>query len=129
MYDKLVAKVNNFDTSGFVLKTKYNTDKSYLEKKIRDADKEIPNISEVIRKVDNNTKINEIENKLPSTAGLATNAALTAVENKIPDVSILSKKKIIMQKYQTLKINILLLRLITIRLLKILLLITQTVKI
>ena len=123
MYDKLVAKVNNFDTSGFVLKTKYNTDKSYLEKKIRDADKKIPNISEVIRKVDNNTKINEIENKLPSTAGLATNAALTAVENKIPDVSILSKKKIIMQKYQTLKINILL-WLITIYLLKILLLIT-----
>ena len=123
MYDKLVAKVNNFDTSGFVLKTKYNTDKSYLEKKIRDADKKIPNISEVIRKVDNNTKINEIEKKLPSTAGLATNAALTAVENKIPDVSILSKKKIIMQKYQTLKINILL-WLITIHLLKILLLIT-----
>ena len=123
MYDKLVAKVNNFDTSGFVLKTKYNTDKSYLEKKIRDADKKIPNISEVIRKVDNNTKINEIENKLPSTAGLATNAALTAVENKIPDVSVLSKKKIIMQKYQTLKINILL-WLITIHLLKILLLIT-----
>ena len=123
MYDKLVAKVNNFDSSGFVLKTKYNTDKSYLEKKIRDADKKIPNISEVIRKVDNNTKINEIENKLPSTAGLATNAALTAVENKIPDVSILSKKKIIMQKYQTLKINILL-WLITIHLLKILLLIT-----
>ena len=122
MYDKLVAKVNNFDTSGFVLKTKYNTDKSYLEKKIRDADKKIPNISEVIRKVDNNTKINEIEIKLPSTAGLATNAALTAVENKIPDVSILSKKKIIMQKYQTLKINILL-WLITIHLLKILLLI------
>ena len=89
MYDKLVAKVNNFDTSGFVLKTKYNTDKSYLEKKIRDADKKIPNINEVIRKVDNNAKINEIENKLPSTAGLATNAALTAVENKIPDVSIL----------------------------------------
>ena len=123
MYDKLVAKVNNFDTSGFVLKTKYNTDKSYLEKKIRDADKKISNISEVIRKVDNNTKINEIEKKLPSTAGLATNAALTAVENKIPDVSILSKKKIIMQKYQTLKINILL-WLITIHLLKILLLIT-----
>ena len=28
VYDKLVAKVNNIDTSGFVLKTKYNTDKS-----------------------------------------------------------------------------------------------------
>ena len=34
MYDKLVSKVNNIDISGFVLKTKYNTDKSDLEKKI-----------------------------------------------------------------------------------------------
>ena len=33
MYDKLVAKVNNIDTSGFVLKTKYQTDKSDLEQK------------------------------------------------------------------------------------------------
>ena len=28
VYDELVAKVNNIDTSGFVLKTKYNADKS-----------------------------------------------------------------------------------------------------
>ena len=33
VYDKLVAKVNNIDTSGFVLKTKYQTDKSDLEQK------------------------------------------------------------------------------------------------
>ena len=33
MYNKLIAKVNNIDTSGFVLKTKYDTDKSDLEKK------------------------------------------------------------------------------------------------
>ena len=38
MYDKLAGKVNNIDTSGFVLKTKYDTDKSDLEKKINDAD-------------------------------------------------------------------------------------------
>ena len=31
MYDKLVAKVNNTDTSGFVLKTKYDADKLDLE--------------------------------------------------------------------------------------------------
>ena len=30
-YNKLVAKVNNIDTSGFVLKTKYDTDKSELK--------------------------------------------------------------------------------------------------
>ena len=37
VYDKLVAKVNNIDTSGFVLKTKYQTDKSELENKIPGA--------------------------------------------------------------------------------------------
>ena len=30
-YNKLVAKVNNIDTSDFVLKTKYSTDKTELE--------------------------------------------------------------------------------------------------
>ena len=30
VYDKLVAKVNNIDTSGFILTTKYYTDKSDL---------------------------------------------------------------------------------------------------
>ena len=36
-YDKLVAKVNNINTSGFVLKTKYDTDKSELENEIPDT--------------------------------------------------------------------------------------------
>ena len=36
VYDKLVAEVNSIDTSGFVLKTKYDTDKSELENKIPD---------------------------------------------------------------------------------------------
>ena len=36
VYDKLVTKVHNIDTSDFVLKTKYNTDKTKLEKKIPD---------------------------------------------------------------------------------------------
>ena len=37
MYDKLVAKVDNIDTSGFIVKTKYDTDKPELEKKIPDT--------------------------------------------------------------------------------------------
>ena len=37
VYDKLVAKVNSIDTSGFVLKTKYDTDKSEIENKIPDT--------------------------------------------------------------------------------------------
>ena len=34
VYDKLVEKVNNIDTSGFVLKTKYDADKAELENKL-----------------------------------------------------------------------------------------------
>ena len=45
VYDKLVAKVNNIDTSRFVLKTTDDTDKSDLEKNISDADKKIPGTS------------------------------------------------------------------------------------
>ena len=33
VYDKLVTKLNNVDTSGFVLKTKYDTNKSNFEEK------------------------------------------------------------------------------------------------
>ena len=33
VYDKLVAKVNNIGTSGFVLKTKHDADKTELERK------------------------------------------------------------------------------------------------
>ena len=39
VYDKLVVKVNNIDISRFVLNTKYDTDKSDLEKKIPDTNK------------------------------------------------------------------------------------------
>ena len=42
VYDKLVAKVNNINISGFALKTKYDTEESDLGKKISDADKKSP---------------------------------------------------------------------------------------
>ena len=47
---------------------------------------------DLLKKADYNAKIIEIESKIPSISGLATNAALTAVENEIPDVSNLVKK-------------------------------------
>ena len=37
VYDKLAAKVNNIDTSGFILKTKYDADISDLQNKIPDT--------------------------------------------------------------------------------------------
>ena len=82
---KLVEKVCNIDTSGFVLKTKYGTDKTELEN-------EISVTKGLFKKTDYNTKIPEIKGKRTPIIGLATNAALTAVENKIPDVSSLVKK-------------------------------------
>ena len=95
-YDKLVAKVN----TGFVLKTKYNADKSDLEKKIIDANKKIPDTSEPVKKTDLTSKVIEIESKIPNITGLGTIYALAAVENKIPDVnSLVKKKQIMIEKY------------------------------
>ena len=81
MYDKLVEKVNKIDTSRFVLKTKYQTDKAGLEKKISD-------VTDLTKEI----KLTKLENKIPDISGLATKSALTAVGNKIPDVSSLVKK-------------------------------------
>ena len=49
-FDKLVKKVDNIDTTRFVLKTIYDTDKSDLERKISDADKKIPDTSDLAKK-------------------------------------------------------------------------------
>ena len=53
-YDKLVAKLDNIDTSDFLLLTKYNTDKTELENKI-------PDVTDFGKKV----KLTELENKIP----------------------------------------------------------------
>ena len=63
VYDKLVTKVNNINISGFVLKTKYDTDKSELENKI-------PDTSDLVKKTDYNTKITKIEGKTPDISNL-----------------------------------------------------------
>ena len=81
VYDQLVAKVNNIDTSDFVLKTKYQTDKTELEKKI-------PDVSNLVKKA----KLTELEKKIPDVSSLATKTVLTSVENEIPSVSNLVKK-------------------------------------
>ena len=78
VYDKLVAKVDNINTSDFALKTKCQTDKTELENKILDTS--IP-----VKKTDYNTKMTEIEGKIPTKKQQKT--ALTTVENEIPSVS------------------------------------------
>ena len=51
-YDELVAKVDDINTSDFVLKTTYKTDKTELEK-------EIPNVTDFVKKA----KLTELENQ------------------------------------------------------------------
>ena len=79
--NKLAAKVNDIDTSDFTLKTKYQTDKAELEKKI-------PDMTDFVKK----TKLTELEDKIPDVSSLARKTALTMVENKIPSVNNLIKK-------------------------------------
>ena len=58
VHDKLVAKEDNIDTKDFVLKTKYQADKT------------------------------EVENKIPDVSNHAKEAKLTELENEIPDIVI-----------------------------------------
>ena len=85
VYDKLVSKVDNIDTRGFVLKTKYDPDKSKIENKI-------PDFSVLVKKTDYDAKITDIEGKIPDVSNLVTETALTTVENKIPHVTTLATK-------------------------------------
>ena len=82
-YNKLITKVNGIDTTNFISRTKYEKDGPDFEDKITKIDKKVPYI---------NAKNTEVEGKISSITGLATNLALTAIGNKIPDVSSLVKK-------------------------------------
>ena len=110
-YDKLVAEVNSIDTSLFVLKTKYDTDKSELNNKI-------PDTNSLVKETYYNTKITEIEGKIPDVSKLVIKTVLTTVENKIPSVSNLFKKHTITLKLQKLKINLIIIIMINISLLQ-----------
>ena len=83
VYDKLATKVNNIDASNFVIKTKYQTDETKLEKNI-------PDVTDFVKK----TKLTELENNISDVSSLATITTLTGVENKIPSVNNLIKKTI-----------------------------------
>ena len=64
MYDTLFAKVDNIDTSALVKKTDYNT-------KISEIEDKVPDSSRFAKKTDYNTKITVIEDKIPDVSGLA----------------------------------------------------------
>ena len=82
VHDKLAVKVNNIDTSAFVLKTKT------IKQRKQDQKKKNSDVTDFAKK----TKLIELENKIPDVSSLAAKTALTAVENKIPSVRSLVKK-------------------------------------
>ena len=96
--DRLVTKVNNIDIINFVLKTRYDTDIGAINQTLKkgsgvaskddlDAVKnKIPNVSGFPLTSVFNSKITEVENKIPDIKNLASKTELTAVKNKIPDV-------------------------------------------
>ena len=49
-YNKLVTKVDNTDTTGFVLEIKYANDGADLENRISDVDKKITDVSNLAKK-------------------------------------------------------------------------------
>ena len=112
VYDKLITKVNSTDTSGFVLKSKYDTDKSELKSKI-------PDTGGLVRKTNYDAKIAEIEGKIPDVSNLSTKTALTTVENEIRSVSNFVKKTDYDKKnLPKLKINLIIIIMINILILQ-----------
>ena len=99
IYDKLVATVNSINTSKFVLKTKYDTDKLELENKI-------PDNSGLFKKTDYEAKITEIEGKIPDVTNLAIKTALITVKIKYLMLVIWLKKQILKLKLLILKMSL-----------------------
>ena len=55
--NKLVTKVDNNGTTNFVTKTKYEKDGSDFEDKTSKVEKKIPDVSDLVKKTDFNTKL------------------------------------------------------------------------
>ena len=82
-----------------MLKTNYNT-------KIAELENKIPDNSGLVKKTDYNTKITELENKIPDINNLATKTLVNKVKNRISSISNLVKKQAIILNLQKLKINL-----------------------
>ena len=96
-----IKSITHIDTSGFSLKANLANLNTEIDK--LDIDKLVPvpvDLSklsdvvknDVIKKTVYNTKIAEIEGKIPDISNLAIKISLTSVENKIPDTNSFVKK-------------------------------------
>ena len=98
-----LSKLSNVVKNDVVKKTVYDkfvpkvnnintSNTNYYNTKITEIEDKIPNSNSLVKKTDYNTKTTEIEGKIPDISGLATKTALTTVENKIPSITGLVKK-------------------------------------
>ena len=96
-----IKSISHIDTSSFALKANLANLKTEVDKLDIDKLKPLPDgvsklsnvvANEDVKKTDYNSKITEIENKIPDISNLVTRIPLTTVENKIPDTSSLVKK-------------------------------------
>ena len=92
-------KLSDVVKNNVVKKSDYNT-------KITEIEGKIPDISDLIKKTKYSSKITEIEDKIPDTNNLATKTALTTAGSKIPSISNLVKKQTTIPKLLILKINL-----------------------
>ena len=90
--DIKVLKAKTIDTSNFVTRTKFSTDTNALDDKFDKVVKKIADVTSFVKKTDFDSKITEVEGKIPNISGLATNSSLTVVDNKIPDITSLITK-------------------------------------
>ena len=78
---------------------------------------DLSKLSDEKKKTHYDTKITEMEGKIPDVSSLAIKTTLTTVENKIPVLVVLSRKQIMIQKLLKLKKNLLIIIMINILLL------------
>ena len=104
VWNKLVAKISNIDISAFVWKTKYDADKSELEKKF-------PDQSSLVKNTDYSANISEIETKIPTD--LVANSAWAAAEIKYMMLIVSLRKHITTQNLVNLKRNLLIITMTT----------------
>ena len=81
-FNTLKTKVKNFEKeipniSTLININQHNIDKQTLEKTTGDVDKIIPDASGLVTTTVLNTKISEVENKIPDTSSLMTTNLLT----------------------------------------------------
>ena len=87
----LKGKVDDIDVSKYVLKIDYDT-------KIEDLELRIPDIKGLLQISSFKSKVNELENKIktaenkPDISSLATKSSLTTIENKISNINGFVKK-------------------------------------